>query len=390
MNWDWLKEPQLQRLLAALGEARVAGGAVRNALLGEPVEEVDVACAHAPEKVGELAVAAGFSVHPTGLEHGTVTVAREGRAFEVTTLRHDVETDGRRAKVAFTGDWEADARRRDFTINAIYCAADGEIFDYVGGRQDIAARRVRFVGEPEARITEDYLRILRFFRFHARYGTGAPDAAGLAACARHKAGLQRLSPERVRQELLKLLVARGAVAALADMEAAGIHLLPEADFDSFARMAGLDAMEQLSPDAMLRLAALAPRMDMKEALRLSNAQARRLEEIAAAPALSPGLRERERRQILYALKPALWRDVVRVSWARAGSGEGWRELHDLPERWEVPAFPVKGADLAALGLKPGPEMGAALAALEDWWLAHDFAPDRVALLQHFQKGELNG
>lgn len=391
---EWLRDASLQRVLAVLangGAARVAGGAVRNALIGLPVADIDIATTHRPERVTELAKAAGFSVHPTGLPHGTVTVVAGGdgarEPFEVTTLRVDEETDGRHARVAFTDDWEADARRRDFTINALYCDAGGEILDPVGGYPDILARRVRFVGDPEARIREDYLRILRFFRFHARYGEGAPDAEGLAACTALKDGIARLSAERVRDELLKLLVAPGAPPTLAVMQEAGILplVLPvAADLARFGRMAGTDARHALTPDAVLRLAALAPGIAGNAwRLRLSNAEQARLKALEDAGAPSPALREPERKVVLYQLGSETWRDAVRLSWAsngKAGDDAGWLELLALPGRWSPPAFPVTGEDLLARGLKPGPEIGETLRRLEDWWVASGFAASKADLL----------
>jgi tRNA nucleotidyltransferase/poly(A) polymerase len=379
-NWAWLQEPHLQHLLAALADARVAGGAVRNALLGAPVHEVDVATSLSPDEVMRRAAAAGFSVHPTGLEHGTVTVAREGAAFEVTTLRHDVETDGRRAKVAFTDDWEADARRRDFTMNALYCSASGEVFDPVCGMDDVLGRRVRFVGEPAARIAEDYLRILRFFRFFAQYGEGAPDAEGLAACAALKAGLQQLSAERVRQELMKLLVAPRAVAAVEAMASAGVlgAVLPRADVAVFTRMAAIDAREGFAPDAVLRLAALAPQMDVKQALRLSNAQAQQLDGLAGASGLSPAMADAELRRMRYALGDS-YAHAVRLSWARADEAS-WAQAYALADK-PVPVFALKGADLLALGYKPGPDVGRVLRLLEEAWIASDFSASKEVLLQ---------
>lgn len=378
-HWDWLQAPVLQHLLAVLGDARVAGGAVRNALLGAAVTEVDVATSLSPEAVMERAAAAGFSVHPTGLEHGTVTVARDGAAYEVTTLRHDVETDGRRAKVAFTDDWEADARRRDFTMNALYCSAAGEVFDPVSGMADLLGRRVRFVGDAAARIAEDYLRILRFFRFHAQYGQGAPDEAGLAACGELKAGLRQLSAERVRQELMKLLVAPGAVAAVEAMRGQGIleMILPGADVGVFTRMAAVDRHEGLAADAVLRLAALAPQMDAKEALRLSNAEGARLVALASAPELSPAMDDIALRRARYVLGD-LYGSAVRLSWARSDVA-GWRAVYALAAE-SAPVFPLKGADLLARGLKPGPDVGRVLRSLESEWIASDFSASKEALL----------
>ena len=379
----WLTEPALQRLFAALaaagGEGRVAGGAVRNALLGEAVTEVDVATTLSPEQVTVACAAAGMGVHPTGIEHGTVTVVVDHHPFEVTTLRHDVETDGRRAKVKFTDDWEADAQRRDFTMNALYCDARGTVHDFVNGWPDVRRRRVIFVGDPASRITEDYLRILRFFRFHARYGHGAPDAAGLAACAAMKAGLDGLSAERIRQEMFKLMVAPGAVETLRLIAEQGIlsHLLPYTeDWRVLAR---------LPPDPVLRLAVLAQDPPaMPERWRLSNHEARRLEAIVSLLPPTPALRPQEQRVILFQHGAEAWRDLVHLAWARSDAAPedaAWQDLLDLPDRWPIPCLPVAGRDLLAAGMSPGPEIGVMLKRLEDWWVASDFQPTRDELLK---------
>ena len=379
----WLTEPALQRLFAALaaagGEGRVAGGAVRNALLGEAVTEVDVATTLSPEQVTVACAAAGMGVHPTGIEHGTVTVVVDHHPFEVTTLRHDVETDGRRAKVKFTDDWEADAQRRDFTMNALYCDARGTVHDFVNGWPDVQRRRVIFVGDPASRITEDYLRILRFFRFHARYGHGAPDAAGLAACAAMKAGLDGLSAERIRQEMFKLMAGPGAVETLRLIAEQGIlsHLLPYTeDWRVLAR---------LPPDPVLRLAVLAQDPPaMPERWRLSNHEARRLEAIVSLLPPTPALRPQEQRVILFQHGAEAWRDLVHLAWARSDAAPedaAWQDLLDLPDRWPIPCLPVAGRDLLAAGMSPGPEIGVMLKRLEDWWVASDFQPTRDELLK---------
>jgi len=396
---DWLGDPRLQRLLAALtadgGEARVAGGAVRNALLDEPVSDIDVATTEVPARVMELARRAGLEVHPTGLAHGTVTVvvkeAIEARPFEVTTLRIDVETFGRHAEVAFTDDWAADAGRRDFTMNALYCDGSGTIFDPVGGFPDLIGRRVRFVGEPEARIAEDFLRILRFFRFHARYGKGAPDSDGLSACVALQEGIGRLSAERIRQETLKLLVAPGAVPALQVMADTGIaaRILPTGhDLKRFSRLVDIDASHGYEPDPVLRLAAIGLRSvadaeTLREALRLSNAEHDRLQHMAQSVPPTPALSDNERRIVLYRMGPKGFRDAVRLAWAGSRGdvpAEDWARLLALPERWPVPRFPLSGADLATRGIAPGPEMGRLLKHLEDWWMAAGFPADKQAVL----------
>ncbi|MFN4142612.1 CCA tRNA nucleotidyltransferase [Aestuariivirga sp.] len=379
----WLKAPPLQRVMAAIaaagGEARVAGGAVRNALLKEPVTEVDLATTLSPEQVTEACAAGGMSVHPTGIEHGTVTVVADHHPFEVTTLRHDVETDGRRARVKFTDDWQADALRRDFTINALYSDAQGKIYDYTNGYDDILRRRIIFVGSPAQRIEEDYLRILRFFRFHARYGKGTPDQAGLAACVERRSGLDGLSAERIRQEMFKLLAAPGAVPTLQLMAEHGIlsHCL--------GHTREWRVISRLPPDPLLRLAVLAEDPTaMKERWRLSNHEVKRLEAIVSLPPPSPALRPAEQRVILYQIGAEAWRDLVHIAWARseASPDDGaWQDLLGLPERWEIPKLPVSGRDLLAAGLQPGPGIGETLRRLEDWWVASGFSAGREELLK---------
>ena len=379
----WLQNPSLQRVMAAIaaagGEARVAGGAVRNALMGEEVTEVDLATTLSPQQVMEACAAQGMEVYPTGIGHGTVTVVCAHEPYEVTTLRHDVETDGRRAIVSFTDDWDADAMRRDFTMNALYCDRLGRVYDPTQGYRDILRRAVIFVGDPMQRIAEDYLRILRFFRFYARYGEGAPDAAGLDACTRLQAGLDHLSAERIRQEMFKLLAAKGAVPTLQLMAKQGIlpHLLDHVE--------AWRALERLPPEPILRLAVLArDPLAMKDRWRLSNHEAERLEAIASLTAPSPVLRPQEQRIILYQIGPQAWRDLVQIAWARSDASPGdaaWQELLSLPDRWEIPVLPVSGRDLLGAGMSPGPQIGVMLKQLEDWWVASDFRPDREELLK---------
>ncbi|MGE0008388.1 MAG: CCA tRNA nucleotidyltransferase [Parvibaculaceae bacterium] len=395
---SWLNDRSLRRVLDALaaagGEARVAGGAVRNALMGEPVNDIDIATTLTPERIMKAGEKARLGVHPTGIDHGTVTLVVGGRPFEVTTLRVDVETFGRKARVAFTDDWAADALRRDFTMNALYCSPDGEIYDPAKGYEDILRKRVRFVGSPAERIREDALRILRFFRFHARYGAGAPDRDGLAACVRHKTRLRTLSGERVRQELFKLLEARGGpdtIRLMGERHVLKVLFAPAADLGLIARMAKTDEALGLRPDALLRLALVAKdALSLRERLRLTNAETRRLEAIAHHAGPTPGLRERERRVVLYHLGQEAWRDTVRLAWAqsRAGAANGkWRDLLAFPDRWPVPHFPLTGKDLMARGLRPGPAFGRELGRLEDWWIASDFAADKQSLLGKLDIGD---
>jgi poly(A) polymerase len=391
----WLSRPETQAVFAALAArgfaARAVGGAVRNALIGEPVSEVDIATPARPEQVVQAAAAAGLQAVPTGVAHGTVTVLSGHHPFEVTTLRKDVATHGRHATVEFGDDWAADARRRDFTINALYCSADGEVFDPLGGYADVAARRVRFIGEPAERIREDYLRILRFFRITAAYGAGAPDGAGLAACVRERAGLAILSAERVRQEMLRLLAAPRGPELTATMQDYGLlpAVLGAAPRPALlARLAAVEAALGLEPDALLRLAALAVEVpEDAERLgarwRLSNEETARLLSVTGrAPDVAPAVPEREARAHLYALGQAAYRNRLLIAWARSGdppANAAWRGRLHLPERWQPPRFPIGGADVLARGLAAGPRVGEILRALEAWWIAGDFAADAPAL-----------
>ncbi|MBV9347267.1 MAG: CCA tRNA nucleotidyltransferase [Pseudolabrys sp.] len=391
----WLAQGALAKLLAALDgsgeEARVVGGAVRNALLGEPVHEIDIATTAVPEEVIKRVTAAGFKAVPTGIEHGTVTVVGDGMPFEVTTLRRDVETYGRHAKVVFGRDWKADAERRDFTLNALSASRDGAIEDYVGGLADLTARKVRFIGDPAKRIAEDYLRILRFFRFHAWYGKGGLDAPGLAACIQLREGLDQLSRERVRMEMLKLLAAPGAVAALevmADNGLLGRVIAGVPNIVHVTAMARLEETLTLAPDPLRRLGALAVVVaeDVErlwQKLRLTNVEHARLAGIAEGWwRIGPALSENARRTLLYRLGPALFLDQALLGWARSGAAvqdEEWRKLATLPQRWTAPAFPIKAADLMARGMTQGPALGEALKAAEAAWIAAGFPSDRAAL-----------
>jgi len=375
-------------ITAAGGETRIVGGAVRNALLGEPVHEIDLATTLEPEATMAAAQAAGLKAHPTGIDHGTVTIVSNGAPFEVTTLRHDVETHGRHATVAFTDDWQADAARRDFTMNALYASLDGDILDPLGGLSDIFNRIIRFAGDPDTRITEDYLRILRFFRFFAQYGHGAPDEAGLAACQRLRGGLTQLSRERVGQEMRKLLLAKGAARAAGLMNATGVsEALFGCNLDEamLARLAAIDHANGLAPDYSLRLAAglCLSADELGDGLRLPNADVRAIANLRDAMPPSPGLRDNERKVVLYQTGAETFARAVRLTWAQidaAPDDAAWRGLLNLAGEWPVPALPVSGADLIAAGLQPGPELGATLRRLEDWWVAGGFTATREELL----------
>jgi poly(A) polymerase len=392
----WLREAPLRDILAALDgegeEARIVGGAVRNALLDEPHGDIDIATTALPSEVIRRVEAAGFKAVPTGVEHGTVTIVAAGQPFEVTTLREDVETFGRHAKVVFGRDWKRDAERRDFTINALSLSRDGIVHDYVGGLADIEARRVRFIGEAATRIAEDYLRILRFFRFHAAYGEGAPDREGLAACIEGRAGLEQLSRERVRMEMVKLLVAKHAVPTLALMTETGLleQVLGGVPLlASYANMVKLEAALARAADPVRRLGALAVSVAedaerLRERLRLTNAEYERLVSMADGWwQISTSLSEHEARVLLYRLGDARFTDRVLLAWTRAPQGAAdatWHALATLPARWSAPAFPLKAADFIARGVPKGPRLGAALAAAEEAWIAAGFPVDAPAVV----------
>ncbi|MBS0242593.1 MAG: CCA tRNA nucleotidyltransferase [Proteobacteria bacterium] len=389
---DWLKQPATRAVLEALScagfEGRIVGGTVRNALMGLPVTDIDIATPAPPEAVVEASARAGLKAVPTGLEHGTVTVIAEHRGFEVTTLRRDVETDGRRATVAFTDDWAEDAARRDFTMNALYCDADGRLHDPVGGYPDVVARRVRFIGDADTRIREDYLRVLRYFRFYAAYAAGEPDAVALAACARGIQGMARLSAERVRAELVKLLVApraREAVAAMTDIGLLSYLLGAAPRPGIFARVLAAEAAYGAEPDAMLRLSALAISgpddvARLADRLRLSNAERKTLQVLDLSTTDSlPALDDAAARRIVYRKGPEASRrfalGLAVIDDARRPEAE---LLLSVARSWSVPKLPFSGADVVAAGIPPGPAVGEVLAEIEAWWVEADF-PDAATV-----------
>lgn len=395
---DWLKRRETQAVLDALcadgGDARVVGGAVRNALMALPVKDVDMATPLPPEEVVRRAHAAGLGAIPTGLAHGTVTVIANHVPFEVTTLRRDIETFGRHARVTFTTDWTEDARRRDFTINALYCARDGTVHDPLAGYPDIVARRVRFIGDAHERIREDYLRILRFFRFTAEYSGGMPDEAGLSACVELSSGLEALSGERIRAEMLRLLVAPAAVPMLRVMDEHGIlaALLPGTmRVRDFERLAALEAAR--APDAVLLLAALAvtrpgEALALRDRLKLSSAEYDRIARTALGDnAFDPSEPEAAAQAYIYRFGAEAFSDGAQIAWARGEAPAGdpaWQDRLNLPSRWRAPAFPVRGNDILSLGVPPGREVGRILSQLEEWWIAAGFPMDatRVAAELH--------
>jgi len=378
--------PETVQVMTALGEARFVGGAVRNALLGAPVADIDIAVPMPPAQAAARLAAKGIKVVETGVEHGTITAVVGPQTFEVTSLRRDMETDGRHAKVIFTDDWAADAARRDFTINALYASASGEIFDYATGVEDLIAGRVRFMGEARARIAEDYLRVLRLFRFHAWYGKGEIDAEGLRAAAEAKDRLKTLSAERIAKELLRLLEAGHPAPVLRIMAATGIlsQLLPGAlQLPRLERLTQLDA--ENARDAVLRLAALLPDGEpaagaAADALKLSNAQRTRLELALGGEKIAAQLSARDARRLLYRLGAARFRDKVMLQWAGAPQAAGaWRMLAQMADNWQQPRFALTGRDVMQAGVPEGPEVGRVLAQVEDWWVDGDFAAGEGAL-----------
>lgn len=390
----WLTSGGTARVLQLLNadgeEARVVGGAVRNALLKLPPGDMDIATTALPEEVVRRAKSAGIKCVPTGIDHGTITLVIDGHPYEVTTLREDTETFGRKAKVAFGRDWVRDAERRDFTMNGLSVDAKGVVHDYVGGLADVAARRVRFIGDPDQRIAEDYLRILRFFRIHAAFGEGEPDRDGYLACIRGRAGLASLSAERVRMEMLKLLVARGASAAALAMADGGLlqALIGGVAYTGpLATMVAIERELGMPADVARRLAALtvAVTEDAKRVatrLRLSNAEAKALDSMGHRWWRFATKDDASARRLLYRLGPERYHDRVLLAWARLGgevNSSRWRDLAELPQRWTAPKFPLKAADFMARGVSEGPLLGHVLTLAEDAWLAADFPLDDAAL-----------
>lgn len=405
-NADWFLRPETQTVFACLNrdghEVRAVGGAVRNALLGRPVAEVDFATAAKPEEVLKLAANAGIKTAPTGIAHGTVTLIVNGVPFEVTSLRRDVETDGRHATVAFGSDWTEDARRRDFTINALYADAQGKVHDPLGGLNDLRAGRVRFVGEPLQRIREDYLRILRFFRFSAEYAQGDFDREGIAAAIRERMGLLRLSRERIRMEFLRILVTRRAAEAIQIMDEAGLLLLFLGGVvrrARFERLCQIEAALGCQGDAIRRLAALGAFVEedagrLSGKLRLSSQEAKELESLSAlAPSIPAGLTKSTLDVLLYKLGLRLYLGRLLLAWAASGAASDdtdWRSAAALAAKWNRPVFPLSGADLIALGLRPGPALGALLKGLEEKWAAGGFVEGKDALLQLAKESAAKG
>ncbi|MFK0329847.1 CCA tRNA nucleotidyltransferase [Rhizobium sp. NPDC090275] len=401
----WFNDPALKRVFSLLnadgGEGRVVGGAVRNSLMGLDVSDIDVATTLTPDVVIERAKQAGIKAVPTGVEHGTVTLVIDRKPFEVTTLRADVETDGRRATVAFSTDWQTDAERRDLTINALYVGESGEVVDLVGGLVDIEKRNIRFIGDAATRIKEDYLRILRFFRFFAYYGSGRPDADGLRAAAAARSKLSTLSAERVWSEMRKLLLAEDPGRALLWMRTVGAltEILPETEKWGIDAIPALIATEKAlgwAPDPLLRLAAIVPpdakRLEaMAARLKFANAEAAVFKAWANAAPINDEMSMAAFDRLLYRngaegiitrlkLALAVARGKAEGDMAEMARSARLNKLLDHAGAWVKPSFPVNGGDVMAAGVPSGRQVGETLAALEHQWVEENFASDRATLL----------
>jgi len=399
----WLVAPATVAVMSALeaaggaGCARFVGGCVRDALLRKPVKDIDIATILTPPRVLAALEGAGLRAIPTGIAHGTITAVAEGRPFEITTLRRDVETDGRHAIVEFTEDWREDAARRDFRLNALYADRGGRIFDPTGGGlADARAGAIVFVGDPAARIREDALRIPRFFRFLAWYGRGAPDPAGLAACGELASLIEALSAERIGSEVMKLLAAEDPRQAVRLMSETGVleRMVPGAvNRARFEALVKIETGILFSEDPILRLAALLPDDPARvartaRALRLSNAQRRRLSAaLTPEPGLVSWMSPRQTRQTVYRLGVQAFSDRVTLAWAsssRPAAAVQWRALLSMGQTWTPPTLPLTGDEVAAAGVPPGPMIGAVLREVEAWWIDQDFIMDKLSVMERLK------
>lgn len=396
---DWLRSEPVQRILAVLNQGgdhgRAVGGAVRDSLMSRAVTDIDFATTAVPETVIARAEAAGIKTVPTGIEHGTVTLVTSGNGYEVTTLREDVETDGRHAVVRFGKDWQADAERRDFTMNALSVEADGTLHDPVGGYADAIARRVRFIGDPDRRIAEDRLRLLRFFRFQAECGEGPLDPAGLGAAIRARWDVLGLAAERLNHEFRRLVMAKGAAETLVAMQDAGILpvLLGGIGYPArFVRLAELEEKAGLTPVFPRRLAALAAQIiedaeRVTARFRLANAD----RDAMNAAVLNTGSwveppRPDAAKVAAYRFGKSAFIDALALTAVdRRGTLAEWAAAIHLITDWPVPELPIGGRDLLDLGIAKGPQIGAILRELERWWIEQGFRPDRTAMLARMQQ-----
>ena len=395
-QFSWMQSEAVLALFAAMPDEslRFVGGCVRNAVWDEPVGDIDLACQLEPQAVVEALNKANIRHVPTGIDHGTVTAVIDGTPYEITSLRRDVETDGRRAVVAYTRDWAKDAQRRDLTVNALYADLSGQVFDPTGqGLDDLKVRKFRFVGAADQRVREDYLRILRFFRFLAWYGGREKvDAASLKACRENQSGIKKLSAERIWTEMKKLLSARNPVRACHIMLTNGIleTVFPEANnVDGLEALVRLESREGIKPDPLLRLMAMSAREPLQMALltkrlKMSKSETARLRGWADDDAqLSTDMAERDRLAAIYKSGKTVIFDRARLR--AAGEADAiqsahWMVLADLALGWQAPTFPVTGKDLAEAGVPKGPGMGKALKALEALWVRSGFSTEKPQLL----------
>jgi poly(A) polymerase len=386
---SWMTDKASRAVMAALkGDARYVGGCVRDTLLNRPIGDIDIATPLFPEEIMRRLAAANIKAVPTGITHGTITAVTDKRPFEITTLRRDVETFGRQARVAFSADWREDSARRDFTMNALYLNGEGDVFDYHDGVKDLRQGKVRFVGDPATRIREDVLRLLRFYRFHAWYGRGEADAAARAACRASAPLLPTLSGERVQAELLKLLRAKDPLPSLTMMQEDGVlaRLLPKTrSLEVLARLVKLEPQSRSAPDAVRRLAALVAEdaEGLAKKLKFSNADRERL--IALTVPIDLAADAVAQRRLLHRLGRELYIDRVLVTAALSGETAEVKKLLAAAKKWKPVSFPLRGADIAAAGVAEGPEIGKLLAALEAWWEERDFKATRKECLAELQR-----
>ncbi|UAL10249.1 CCA tRNA nucleotidyltransferase [Caulobacter segnis] len=399
----WMTLPKTKAVIAALearggpGCARFVGGCVRNTLMGKPVDDIDIATILTPDVVIEALEQAGLRAIPTGIDHGTITALSAGRPYEITTLRKDVATDGRRAVVAFTQDWSEDAQRRDFRFNALYVDAEGRLHDPTGeGVNDARDGKVVFVGDPMTRIREDYLRILRFFRFQAWYGKGEADQEALAACKALKDMLLGGTAERLQKELMKMLAAEDPRPAFRLMAATGVLSTILPSVESLARFEALVAIETeqlFENDPVLRLAALIPddaeaAARLAERLRLPNTVRDRLVDAAGeGPRIVSWMSPRETRRAVYGLGQRAFCDRIKLAWAGSGresAAPQWRGLLALAETWTPPAFPLSGEEIIKAGVPKGPLVGEVRREIETWWIDQDFIEDKFSAIERLK------
>jgi poly(A) polymerase len=390
----WFSWPEVKTLTQTFAKHKVplrfVGGCVRDALLDITAGDIDAATPLAPEHVIDVLQTENIKAIPTGIEHGTITAVIGKKSFEITTLRKDTACDGRHAAVEYTEHWEEDARRRDFTINAFYLTPEGELFDYHHGRADLEKHQVRFIGKADDRIQEDYLRILRFFRFYARYAKGAPDHEAMIACKKHAPQLAMLSGERISQEMLKLLAAAKPSAALLAMQETELlgRVIPRAEVENVIRLEIIEQKAEIAPQAELRLAVLMAHASDKDIdllssrWKLSNALSQHLAQVVSlSQYIRPDLSLAEQKKSLRRSGAGLYSAAVLVAAAKDKNGEAYLTLFELPKQWTPPEFPLSGADLKSQGMAEGKALGNQLRALEDAWEESDYVLSKAQLLK---------